>query len=30
MNDYQVWYILDRDVASELRRVLSMASVRIA
>ena len=30
MNDYSVWYILDRDVANELRRVLSMASVRLS
>jgi len=30
MNDYSVWYILDREVANELRRVLAMASVRFS
>jgi hypothetical protein len=30
MNDYSVWYILDREVANELRRVLAMASVRLS
>jgi hypothetical protein len=30
LNDYVVWYILDRDVANELRRVLAMASVRMS
>lgn len=29
MNHYQVWYILDKEVADEFRRLLAMASVRI-
>jgi hypothetical protein len=28
LNDYQVWYILDLEVANELRRLLATHSVR--